>query len=70
MIAKVIATGRDRDESIMRMKRALHECVVEGVETTIPFHLRILSNEKFISGSVTTAFVEELMRETEGVRIA
>ncbi|MDI6808992.1 MAG: acetyl-CoA carboxylase biotin carboxylase subunit [Candidatus Eisenbacteria bacterium] len=70
MIAKIIATGKDRDESIRRMRRALHECVVEGVETTIPFHLRILSNEKFISGSVTTAFVEDLMKETEEVKTA
>ena len=44
MIAKVISYGRDRQEAIVRMRRALEMSVVEGVKTTIPMHLRILND--------------------------
>jgi acetyl-CoA carboxylase biotin carboxylase subunit len=58
MIAKVIAYGRTRDEAIARMKRALSEFVIEGIHTTIPFHLRLLEHETFVSGAFNTKFLE------------
>lgn len=58
MIAKVITYGKTRDEAIARMKRALGEFVIEGIHTTIPFHLRLLNNEQFVSGEFNTKFLE------------
>ncbi|MCM3114766.1 acetyl-CoA carboxylase biotin carboxylase subunit [Neobacillus sp. MER 74] len=58
MIAKVIAYGASREEAISRMKRALSEFVVEGIHTTIPFHLKLLDHEKFVEGSFNTKFLE------------
>ncbi|QED48579.1 acetyl-CoA carboxylase biotin carboxylase subunit [Cytobacillus dafuensis] len=58
MIAKVITYGATRDEAIARMKRALSEFVIEGIHTTIPFHLKLLSHEKFIDGQFNTKFLE------------
>jgi acetyl-CoA carboxylase biotin carboxylase subunit len=67
MLAKVIAYGDNRAEAIARMKRALSEFVIEGVKTTIPFHLRLIQDEGFLRGSVHTAFVESfLSQETRG----
>jgi len=59
MIAKLIVHGRDRHEAIARMLRALDEYVIEGVKTTIPFHKRVLANQQFQRGKVTTSFVEK-----------
>ena len=58
MIAKVITHGHTREEAIARMKRALSEFVVEGIHTTIPFHLKLLSHEKFVEGDFNTKFLE------------
>ncbi|WP_449623045.1 acetyl-CoA carboxylase biotin carboxylase subunit [Robertmurraya sp. Marseille-Q9965] len=58
MIAKVITYGSTREEAIARMKRALSEFVVEGIHTTIPFHLKLLSHEKFVEGDFNTKFLE------------
>ncbi|MBL4951451.1 acetyl-CoA carboxylase biotin carboxylase subunit [Neobacillus sp. OS1-32] len=58
MIAKVIAYGASRDEAIARMKRALGEFVIEGIHTTIPFHLRLLDHEAFVEGNFNTKFLE------------
>lgn len=58
MIAKVITYGATREEAIARMKRALEEFIVEGVHTTIPFHLKLLENETFVSGDFNTKFLE------------
>lgn len=58
MIAKVIVWGKDRTEAIERMKRALGEFVIEGVHTTIPFHLKLLEEQDFISGNINTSFLE------------
>ena len=58
MIAKVITYGNTRDEAISRMKRALSEFVVEGIHTTIPFHLKLLENEHFVEGQFNTKFLE------------
>ncbi|KUP06176.1 acetyl-CoA carboxylase [Bacillus coahuilensis p1.1.43] len=66
MIAKVITYGKTREEAIARMKRALKEFAIEGVYTTIPFHLRLLDHEVFISGDFNTKFLEkyDIMKET------
>ncbi|SFA96762.1 MULTISPECIES: acetyl-CoA carboxylase biotin carboxylase subunit [unclassified Bacillus (in: firmicutes)] len=58
MIAKVITYGSTREEAISRMKRALSEFIVEGIHTTIPFHLRLLEHEKFVEGQFNTKFLE------------
>ena len=58
MIAKVITYGHTREEAIARMKRALSEFVIEGVHTTIPFHLKLLNHEKFVEGQFNTKFLE------------
>lgn len=58
MIAKLIVHGKTREEAIARMKRALKEFVITGVETTIPFHLALLEHEQFISGDFNTKFLE------------
>jgi acetyl-CoA carboxylase biotin carboxylase subunit len=58
MIAKVITYGNTREEAISRMKRALSEFVVEGIHTTIPFHLKLLEHDKFVEGKFNTKFLE------------
>lgn len=58
MIAKVIVWGRDRSEAIERMKRALDEFVIDGVDTTIDFHKKLMENETFKSGKFNTKFLE------------
>ncbi|WP_404403726.1 acetyl-CoA carboxylase biotin carboxylase subunit [Jeotgalibacillus malaysiensis] len=59
MIAKVITYGATREEAIAKMKRALSEFVVEGVHTTIPFHLKLLSHDVFTGGDFNTKFLEK-----------
>ncbi|HEX7793073.1 MAG TPA: acetyl-CoA carboxylase biotin carboxylase subunit [Vicinamibacterales bacterium] len=61
MIAKIIAHGRDRHEAIARMRRALEMTVVEGIKTTIPLHLRILSDPDFVAGRLSTSFMEQFL---------
>ena len=58
MIAKVIVSGQSREEVLLRMKRALQEFVIEGIKTTIPFHIRLMDDEIFKSGKFTTAFMD------------
>jgi acetyl-CoA carboxylase biotin carboxylase subunit len=58
MIAKVIVHGRDRQEAIARMKRTLEMFVIEGIQTTIPLHLKILNDPDFIAGRLHTHFME------------
>jgi acetyl-CoA carboxylase biotin carboxylase subunit len=59
MIAKLIVTSQSREESILKMERALGEFVIEGIHTTIPLHLQILANEDFRNGNFTTAFMND-----------
>lgn len=66
MIAKLIVSGQSREDVITRMKRALSEFVIEGIKTTIPFHLKLMDDEKFKSGRFTTAFMESF--DMEGIR--
>ena len=58
LIAKIIVHGRDRAEAISRMYRALTETVVEGVKTTIPYHLKLLADPAFLSGDHTLPRLE------------
>lgn len=58
MVAKLITMAQTREEAISKMRRALSEFVVEGVKTTIPFHLRLMNDENFIKGNYTTKFLE------------
>jgi acetyl-CoA carboxylase biotin carboxylase subunit len=58
MIAKVIAIAQTREEAIQTMERALSEYVIEGVKTTIPFHMQLMKNEDFRKGNFTTKFIE------------
>lgn len=59
MIAKLIVSGQTREEVMVRMKRALEEFVIEGVKTTIPFHIEMMDNEIFKSGKFTTKFLDD-----------
>lgn len=61
LLAKLITYGQTREEAIQRMLRALEEFVIEGVHTTIPFHLRALNNNEFQAGRISTNFVELLL---------
>jgi acetyl-CoA carboxylase biotin carboxylase subunit len=59
MVAKLIVWAPTRNEAISRMKRALHEFAIEGVHTTIPFHLKVLDHPIFVSGNHDIKFLEE-----------
>ncbi|NLM39242.1 MAG: acetyl-CoA carboxylase biotin carboxylase subunit [Firmicutes bacterium] len=63
MFGKLIAWGTDRDEAVQRMARALDELVVEGIDTSIPFHKRILQDERFLRGEFSTNFIDTLLDE-------
>ena len=58
MIAKLIVSGQSREEVITRMKRALQEFVIEGIKTTIPFHIKLMDDPGFRSGNFTTKYLE------------
>jgi acetyl-CoA carboxylase biotin carboxylase subunit len=60
LIAKIITHGRDRDEAVMRMRRALSEFVIEGIKTTIPFYIRIFEEPDFLNGNFNTHFIDKL----------
>ena len=59
MIGKLIVSAQTREEAITKMERALSEYVIEGVHTTIPFHLQLMQNEQFRAGNFTTKFLED-----------
>lgn len=58
MVAKLITVAQTREEAIAKMTRALSEFVIEGVKTTIPFHLRLMKDPDFVAGNYTTKFME------------
>ncbi|PYV42758.1 MAG: acetyl-CoA carboxylase biotin carboxylase subunit [Acidobacteria bacterium] len=58
LIAKVITHGKDRLEAVRRMQRALEMTIVEGVKTTIPLHQRVLQDHDFLTGRISTRFLE------------
>ncbi len=59
MVAKLITVAQTREEAITKMHRALSEFVIEGVKTTIPFHIKLMENEQFKKGNFTTKFLED-----------
>ena len=61
LIGKLIVWGNDREAALKRMERALNECAVTGIPTTIDFHLELLKRNEFIEGDVHTKFVEQEM---------
>jgi acetyl-CoA carboxylase biotin carboxylase subunit len=61
MVAKVICWGNDRAEAIGRMRRALEETVVDGIETTLGFHLRVLADETFRKGDIHTGYLDAFL---------
>ncbi|MEG4391836.1 acetyl-CoA carboxylase biotin carboxylase subunit [Microcoleus sp. BROC3] len=63
LIGKLIVWGRDRPSAIRRMKRALRECAITGVPTTLGFHQKILDSPEFLNGEVYTNFVEQFMNQ-------
>jgi acetyl-CoA carboxylase, biotin carboxylase subunit len=58
LLAKVICRAKSREECIVKMQRAMHEFIIEGVKTTIPFHLALMENEEFRSGKYDTGLLE------------
>lgn len=65
MIAKLICTGQTRDEAISTMERALSEFVIEGINTTIPFHIKLMKDPNFRAGNFTTKFMESFVFEED-----
>ena len=61
LVGKLIVHGADRAEAMARMRRALDELVIEGIQTTIPLHRRIFRNRDFIEGRVDTTWVERVL---------
>lgn len=62
LLSKLVVWGRDRAEAIQRMQRALDEYAITGVQTTIPFHQKVLANQYFQKGDVSTDFIEKRMQ--------
>jgi pyruvate carboxylase subunit A len=58
MISKLIVWGRDRNEAIARMRRALFEYVIVGIKSNIPFHQAVMENPRFIQGELGTHFID------------
>ena len=67
LIGKLIVWGPDRETAIKRMKRALRECAITGVPTTIGFHQKILATPAFLAGEVYTNFIEEHLMKNERI---
>jgi len=63
LIAKLIVWGKNREHAIMRARRALEEFTVEGIKTTIPFHLKVLEDKNFLSGNFNTGFMDDFKIE-------
>ncbi len=61
LIGKIIVWGRNREAALKRMERALNECAITGITTTIDFHLKLLNRKEFLKGDVHTKFVEQEM---------
>ena len=59
MIAKLICKAETREECIKKMARALDEFIIEGIKTTVPFHQKLMKDERFLNGNVTTKFIED-----------
>ncbi len=68
LIAKLITHGKDRDEAISRMARALEMFIIEGVYTTIPLHRKIMANPDFRAGDFDTKFMERFLAEQKAAK--
>jgi acetyl-CoA carboxylase biotin carboxylase subunit len=60
LLVKLLTYGRTRDEAILRMRRALSETVISGIRTNIPLHQKIMADEDFASGNLSTKFLEKM----------
>lgn len=65
MIAKLITIAQSREEAIAKMRRALHEFVIDGIKTTIPFHRKLMDDPEFLAGNYTTKFLESFDFKTK-----
>lgn len=65
MVAKLIVYGRDRAEAIKIMRRALDECYVSPIKTTIPLHVQIMNNPMFVKGQISTHFLEKMAKKED-----
>ncbi|MBT8046437.1 MAG: acetyl-CoA carboxylase biotin carboxylase subunit [Pontiella sp.] len=63
MIGKIIAVGKDRDEAIMRMRRALEEFTINGPHTSVPLGEALMVDKRFVDGTYNTAYLEKFMHE-------
>ena len=63
LIAKLISYGRDREEAVARMERALDFFVVDGVDTSIPLHQKIMRDPRFRAGNISTHFMERFLHK-------
>jgi acetyl-CoA carboxylase biotin carboxylase subunit len=71
MVAKMIVHAKTREEAMMRMERALEECVIEGIQTNIPLHLRLLQEPEFRAGQFNIHWLEKLLaKQRENIRKA
>jgi acetyl-CoA carboxylase, biotin carboxylase subunit len=70
MIAKIIVHGRTRQEAVARMRRTLEMTVIDGIKTTIPLHLRILADQDFLAGKLSTSFMDRLLSRPTSGRLA
>jgi acetyl-CoA carboxylase biotin carboxylase subunit len=61
MISKLITVAQTREEAMTKMKRALEEYIIEGIHTTIPFHIQLMENKKFKEGDFTTKFMDDFV---------
>jgi acetyl-CoA carboxylase biotin carboxylase subunit len=66
MIGKLIVHGRDREECIRRLRRAIRETVVDGIKTTLPLHYWITEQPEFISGDYSIKWLEQKLVEKSG----
>ncbi len=63
LLAKIITWGDDREEALERMRRALHECIITGIPTTIPFQMALIDDYVFRSGDISTGYLAEMLRK-------
>lgn len=63
LIAKIITSGKDREEALGRMRRALAEFIIEGIATTIPFHEQVMKDKDFQQGTFDTKYIERMLNQ-------
>ena len=68
LIAKLVAHGKDREEAMSRMSRALEMFIVQGIHTTIPLHLRIMADPEFRAGKFDTKYMERFLARNKEIK--